>query len=525
MAWIDILPETELAARCGKAVVRHEGRQILVLQTDRGVFACPNRCPHEGYPLSEGMLTDGCILTCNWHNWKFDLASGETLVGGDRLTRFPTRLQDGRVWLDIVAPDPDERRREILRGVLKALEDVDQQRLVREVARLMRLGADPLDAVRAAVGWVAERLEFGTTHALAGAPDWIDLFDSATTGADEKLVALGEIVGHIADDARLGKPTPFPAGKASWSEPDFLAAIETEDEQAAIAMLRGALAAGIKPAALLPTLATAALSHYADFGHSLIYTSKTTELAERLGAQTHEALLLMLARSLIYATREDLLPEFRDYREHLAEWGHGDDNAPRMEPQALRGKAPRSAMATVAAWGARHPPPAIFPMLVEASAWTLLHVDKAKLTCTDAKLADNIGWLDFTHALTFADAARAAASLRPDLWPAILLQLACFVGRNAGYADPALDVERFEVPDTQAFLAQETAALFDHGRERFIISVHLLKTLMAGGRLMAGLPGVAPVIAAALNRFLHAPMKGRHTLRTARQMRELVAEE
>ena len=35
------------------------------------VWACDNRCPHEGYPLVEGNLTDGCILTCNWHNWKF----------------------------------------------------------------------------------------------------------------------------------------------------------------------------------------------------------------------------------------------------------------------------------------------------------------------------------------------------------------------------------------------------------------------------------------------------------------------
>jgi len=524
MAWIEILPQAELAPT-GKAVIRHQGRQILVLQTQRGIFACTNRCPHEGYPLSEGVLTDGCILTCNWHNWKFALVSDETLVGGDRLTRFPTRLQDGHVWLDIVPPDPAERRREVLRGVLKALEDADQQRLVREVARLMRLGADPLDALREAVGWVAERLEFGTTHALAGAPDWIGLFDAATTGEDEKLVALGEILGHIADDARLGKPTPFPSGKAPWSGPDFLAAIETENEPAAVAMLRGALAGGMMPAALLPTLATAALSHYADFGHSLIYTIQTIKLAKRLGPETHEALLLMLARSLIYATREDLLPEFRDYRAHLAEWGRPRDDAPPMEAQALRGKAPRGAMAAVAAWGARHPPAAIFLVLVEAAAWTLLHVDQHKLICTDAKLADNIGWLDFTHALTFADAARTAVRLRSDLWPAVLLQLACFIGRNAGYVDPALDVRRFEVADSRAFLAQETAALFDHGRERFIISVHLLKTLMAGGRLMAELPGVAPTIAAALNRFLHAPMKGRHTLRTARQMLELVAEE
>ncbi len=524
MAWIEALPEAELA-REGKAVIRHDGRQILLLRTDRGVYACTNRCPHEGYPLSEGVLTDGCILTCNWHNWKFDLESGATLVGGDRLTRFPTRLQDAHVWVDIVPPDPAERRREILQGVRNGLEDNDHQRLVREVARLMRLGADPLDAVREAVGWVAERLEFGTTHALAGAPDWIALFDSPTTDPDQKLVALGEVLGHIADDARLGKPTPFPTGEVPWDEDAFRASIEREDEQTAMALLRGALAAGITPAALLPALVGVALGHYADFGHSLIYTVKTIELTDRLDAETHEPLLLMLTRSLASATREDLLPEFRDYRAHLAAWGRLHECVLPLEAVALRGKAPRAAMAIVAAWAAQYPPEAIYRVMVEASAWTLLRVDEHALTRTDAKLADNIGWLDFTHALTFAEATRTAVARWPELWPAVLLQLACFVGRNAGYVDPLLDTRRFAVADTRAFMAQETAALFDHGRERFIISVHLLKTLMAGGRLMAALPDDAPAIAAALNRFLHAPMKGRHTLRTARQMRELVAEE
>jgi hypothetical protein len=272
-------------------------------------------------------------------------------------------------------------------------------------------------------------------------------------------------------------------------------------------------------------LAGAALSHYADFGHSLIYTVKTVALAQRLGPRTYEPLLLMLARSLIYATREDLLPEFRDYSEHLAHWGAARHDAPPLTASALRGKAPRAAMAIVAAWGSQHPPAAIFPVLVEASAWTLLHVDPHKLTCIDARLADNVGWLDFTHALTFADAASVTVDLRPVLWPAVLLQLACFVGRNAGYVDAGLDVQCFAVVDIRAFLLRETKALFDHGRERFIISVHLLKTLLAGERLMALLPTVAPAIAAALNRFLHAPMKGRHALRTARQMQELVAEE
>ena len=525
MAWIDALSAAELEAK-GKAVVRHEGRQYLVLRTPDGVFACTNRCPHEGYPLSEGVLTEGHVLTCNWHNWKFDLASGETLVGGDRLPRCPVEIRDGRVFLDIRPPDPAAIRAKVLAGLPKALEDVDQQRLVREVARLAQIGADPVDAVRSSVAWAADRLEFGTTHAVAGAPGWLALYDRATTGADEKLAALGEILGHVADDVRGPERFPFAPGRAAWNEGHFLTAIETEDEASAIAVLRGGLAKGLSPGDLLPTLVTAALAHYADFGHSLIYAVKTVELARRLGAESVEPLLSMLVRSLIYAAREDRLPEFRDYAARRRAWGSEvPTKSPQLEAEALRGKSAKSAMAVVGGWSAQYAPEAIFATLVEAAAWTLLHVDERLLTRIDAPLADNIGWLDFTHALTFADAARTAAKARPDLWPNALLQLACFIGRNSGYVDEKQDARRYAVNDLRQFLDQRISGLFDHGRDRFIISVHLTKTLLAGEALMAALPDKAPLIAAALNRFLDAPMKGRHVLRTARQMQDLVAQE
>ena len=79
MAFVDLAPLAKLEAK-GKLVVRRQGRQILLMKTPRGLYACANRCPHEGYPLSEGVLTDGCVLTCNWHNWKFDLATGEVVL-------------------------------------------------------------------------------------------------------------------------------------------------------------------------------------------------------------------------------------------------------------------------------------------------------------------------------------------------------------------------------------------------------------------------------------------------------------
>jgi hypothetical protein len=220
-----------------------------------------------------------------------------------------------------------------------------------------------------------------------------------------------------------------------------------------------------------------------------------------------------------------MLPEFRDYHARLMSWGRAAGRTPPLDPTALRGRSARQAMALVGAWSARHRPEQIFATLMQAAGWTLLHVDEPLLTRTDAAIADNIGWLDFTHVLTFADAWGAVSGLRSDLWPSALLQIACFIGRNAGYLDPDLDVEAFRVGDPDAFAAAATSGLFDHGRERFIISVHLIKTLMAVLRLAQSEPTAAPVLLAGLNRFLGAPIKGRHVLRTARQMHNFVAQE
>lgn len=525
MAWVDVLSLADLKAK-GKTVIRQDGRQILLVEQGAQIYACANRCPHEGYPLSEGALSNGCVLTCNWHNWKFNLASGATLVGGDKLTLYPVRVKADRIWLELTPPDPALRREEILTGLTQALEDADQQRLVRETARLVRLGADPVLGIARALAFVAERLEFGTTHAIAGAPDWLRLADGEGTAPDERLACLGEILGHVADDGLRGKRFPFPAGQLAWSEAAFLNAIEREDEAQAVALARGALCAKLTIEDLLPALVTAALAHYADFGHSLIYTVKTAELARRLGPDVGAPLLLMLTRSLIYATREDLLPEFAAYGACLKQWGQARQPCPPLVAASLLlGCSPKTAMGIVAAWGAHHPPERIFVVLVEAAAWLLLHVDETILTRADGKIADNVGWLDFTHALTFAEAARTAVRMRPELWPAVLLQIACFIGRNNAYSDVDFDTRAYVVRDRESFFADRSRALFDHGRDRFIVFVHLLKTLLAGKALSEALPHCAPLLAAGLDRLLRARIKGRHALRTARQMLALVNEE
>jgi nitrite reductase/ring-hydroxylating ferredoxin subunit len=50
---------------------------VLLVHTDRGLFATDDRCPHMSAPLSIGEL-DGCIVQCPLHEGRFDLASGDT---------------------------------------------------------------------------------------------------------------------------------------------------------------------------------------------------------------------------------------------------------------------------------------------------------------------------------------------------------------------------------------------------------------------------------------------------------------
>ncbi|MBM3572600.1 MAG: Rieske 2Fe-2S domain-containing protein [Alphaproteobacteria bacterium] len=521
MAWIDVAAANELAAK-GKAIARVGGRQITLFQTERGLFACNNRCPHEGYPLAQGTVSDGCVLTCNWHNWKFDLATGETLVGGDALRRYRTRIRKGRVEIDVVEPKAGERQARALRGFGAALADQDYQRLAREIARLEQAGGDGREALRHAIVWSHDRYEFGMTHAYAVTADWLAL-RGGTKDPAKRLAALVEAAGHMADDADAARRHPFASGRRRWDEAAFAAAIEREDEASAIRLARGAV--GMPPARLLPILAGAALAHYQDFGHSLIYAVKAMALIDNLGPAMAEPVLLALVRGLIYASREDLLPEFRSYRDHVANWGRDGGKAPVLAPDALVGRNAAHAMAAVAAWSARHSPEAIYEVVLTAAARHWLGFDTRYERRTDGPVADNIGWLDFTHAITFGNAARATCRAAPELWPPALLQLACFVGRNAGYIDCALIEHAAGVQQPKDLFGGAVDRLFDHGQGEFIISCHLVKTTLAAQAEAAAVPAAAADLAAALARFLAAPIKRRHSLRTARQMLDFVAAE
>jgi nitrite reductase/ring-hydroxylating ferredoxin subunit len=516
------LKRNELGSN-GKRLVRHDGRQVLVVAQEGRLFAIANRCPHEGYPLSEGTIGPGCVLTCNWHNWKFDLASGAALVGRDPVRTYEVAEQGGEIFINFRDPPADERRARALRGIEAAILDNDRPRMAREVARLERAGFDARDALAHTFRFCNGRLEDGMTHAYAAAADWLLLAARAETPS-ERLAAELEPLGHIAWDTEGAGEFPYPETAAEWNAAGFVAAVEAEDEATAVAHIRGALVQGLPYASLRAAIGEAALAHYAAFGHCAIYTLKAGQLIERLDGGVAEPVLLALTRMLVRARREERLPEFRFYAKTLAEWD-GSGAAPARASDFIGLSVDGALRRTLASSG--RPMHELYDALLGAGLFNLLHFDTAFERATDNAIADNIGWLDFTHTLTFANACRHICEDRPDLWPRAALQLALFIGRNRKYVRADENVAQWQVDNRPAFLAGATQSLYDHGIPEPIIACHRLKVLIALEDELNAAPDAAwtDTACAAVNRYLHTPMKRHHGLRVAAQALDFVAGE
>ena len=358
--------------------------------------------------------------------------------------------------------------------------------------------------------------------------------------ADEaqRLACATEALAHIAYDSLREPAFAFELQPRRWDAQSFLAAVEVQDEAQAASLLVGALNEGLAFADLETTLSAAALAHYNDFGHSLIYLVHVRGLIARLGAAVQRPLLLAWLRSLIYATREDLLPDFRHYAAALAQWparaaGDGGEQQRDAEPHIAPfvGRSVRDTLAATLAAAAHMTPLRLHHLLLQAAALHLLRFDLRVEQRADNPVADNVGWLDFSHSITFGHAVRVMCMRQPELWPQGLLQMALFVGRNSTYlvaddaAAPAL--QRWAVADAQAFDAQCSATVLDHGLALYILPAHLLKTWAAvRDEIALGVPdATAQALRAAVNRLFAARFKQRHVLRTAHQALGFVARE
>ena len=155
-AAIRVATHAELQEK-GVVVVAGKERRIAVFADGEAVYAVENNCPHMGFPLDRGSVRDG-MLTCHWHQARFDLRSGCTFdLWADDVPRYDAWIDEDVVY---VAREPsttfDEahHRARLLRGMEQNIG------LVQAKSILALLGDDASVAriVRSAVDFASKNL-------------------------------------------------------------------------------------------------------------------------------------------------------------------------------------------------------------------------------------------------------------------------------------------------------------------------------------------------------------------------------
>ena len=330
----------------------------------------------------------------------------------------------------------------------------------------------------------------------------------------------------MAFDALRHREYSYAEPGEPFEESAFVDAIEREDLNAAESMVARGLEDGLRWKDMESAFVAGALLHFNDFGHSLIYTFKTSQLVEVVDDDAEKRLCLAIARHLCYTTREDLLPEFRSYGELLdtlpAEFGRR--TVPKIDPRELFPVSTKQAHLWIQDTAYSYSALDIYWALLEAVARNLLHYDSSFDAAYDRPVNKNVGWLHFSHGFTFANAARNLCGRHPQLWQQGLMQVACMLGRNRHFLDLELDESDWKVDDVERFFDEVDEKILDHGFREPIFSAHVIKTSVAVREEMESAPrSCREYLVASLNRLLNANFKQKHTRRFARQANELVS--
>lgn len=95
--WIDIGALDDLPLRGSRCVQTPTGKVGVFRTADDRIFAIRNECPHNGGPLTEGIV-HGHSVTCPLHNWVISLETGRA-QGADEgaVETIPVKVEGTRV--------------------------------------------------------------------------------------------------------------------------------------------------------------------------------------------------------------------------------------------------------------------------------------------------------------------------------------------------------------------------------------------------------------------------------------------
>lgn len=83
------------------ALVEANGVELALFMAEGEVVATQGQCPHAEGPLHEGEV-EGCVLTCPWHGWTFDLSTGQCNEDDSmQLQRYPVRVDGDDILVSL----------------------------------------------------------------------------------------------------------------------------------------------------------------------------------------------------------------------------------------------------------------------------------------------------------------------------------------------------------------------------------------------------------------------------------------
>ena len=76
-------------------------RAVALFNVGGTFHALANGCPHRGGPLGQGFV-EGSEVSCPWHNYTFDVTTGENVVNPElTVERYEVRIEGGRVFVKV----------------------------------------------------------------------------------------------------------------------------------------------------------------------------------------------------------------------------------------------------------------------------------------------------------------------------------------------------------------------------------------------------------------------------------------
>ena len=290
--------------------VRVDGRTIGLFYHEDRFYATDNRCPHMGFPLTDGSVEDG-ILTCPWHHARFEISGGDTFDPfADDVQTYPVEVRDGDVYVrphPVREKPPEEHWRDRLSHGL-------QENISLVVAKSV-IGLEEVDVpytvpVRTGTEFGVHYREDGWGRGLTTLGAMANLLEELRP--EDRLRALYTGLTEVANDC-AGEPPFFVQEPLSADDVSaerlkewFRGSIEVRDSDGAERVLRAAIAADLEESDIAGLLVAAATDHlYLDTGHRLDFINKAFETLDHVGWKHADEVLPSLVPGLASADRAE----------------------------------------------------------------------------------------------------------------------------------------------------------------------------------------------------------------------------